>query len=148
MPKEKHFKKPPPGLTKFAGKVAYALLRAYPEFSNDLVVLNGNLMTRIWSPPKSKAKYLGVQTNGKDLWIRFGSHGAIYGTESIEEVLDILKRLLADKVCFVAVTKNRQWIESTLIARNAEPQLESKTGTVWIISWSGKFDRKFSIKAK
>ena len=148
MPKENPFKKLPSGLTTFARKVALALLREYPEFSKDLLELNGDLMTRIPAPSNSKAKYLGIQTNGHDLWIKFGAHGAIYGTDTIKEAIGIVEKLLADKICFVAVTKNRQWVESTLVATDIKPQLETKTGTVWIISWSGKYDRKFSVKAR
>ncbi len=103
-------------------------------------------MARIWARPPSKALFLGVQTNGRDIWIRLGFAKAIYGVDNVKELMEILNVLFTDRVCFVVVTKDRKWVESTLVAIHTKPSLESKTGTVRLISWSGKHDRKYSLR--
>lgn len=105
-------------------------------------------MARIPAPAKSKAGCLGAQTFGKDIWIRLGYAKAHYGVDTINEMLGVISAFTSNKMFFVVVTQNRKWVESTLVDTEAQPVLETETGTVRIISWSGKHDRAYSLKRK
>jgi len=92
--------------------------------------------------------HLVVLTDKGNIWVRISPPYAFYGVDDMAELVRIINDVLSDKACFVIVTYLRKWSETTLVRPNATPRLDSRAGTVQVISWSGKHDRKFRLRKK
>ena len=71
---------------------------------------------------------------------------AFYLVDDTSEMVRIIDAFLSDEVFFAIVTFRRKWVETTLVRRNTALDIDSKVGTVQVISWSGKHDKKFRLR--
>lgn len=128
-------------------KIANRLFRLHPGFAKNWRVReNGEFEASLKAPRRSRAGHLIVLTNQGDLWVGLAVRHALYSVDDTSELIQILKGLLSDDICFVIVTFRKQWLETTLVRRDGNPRLDSTRGTVLIVSWSGKHDRKFRLR--
>jgi len=137
----------PRNLNPLARQVANKLVRAHPKFRSGLIVrTHGELEASIPAPSKSQAGHLIVLTNAGDIWVGLAVPHAAYSIDSTEELVEIIGGLLSDNMLFVVVSSRNRWLETTLVQRNADVQVDSKSGTVQVISWSGKHDETFRLR--
>jgi hypothetical protein len=62
-----------------------------------------------------------------------------YSVENESEMLDIIRRLLADEIVFVVTTLGDEWVETTLARAGEGPRL-NQGQAARIVSWTGIHD--------
>jgi hypothetical protein len=134
-----------------ARRFAAALLRDFPKFRENLQLLpGGHFSASVSAPARSKARGLRcISVDGGDVWIQLGLRNAFYPVGSVPEMRRVLRILLSDTVGFAFVSRNRTWVETTLVhlePRVAPPKLRVGD-TARIISWSGTRDHLFRRSA-
>jgi hypothetical protein len=67
-----------------------------------------------------------------------------YCVENETEMLAVIRRLQKETALFVVTMCGDEWVETTLIERSGQPQLDPNQ-IAHVVSWSGKYDR--TIKA-
>jgi hypothetical protein len=137
-------------LDPLAQRVRVALTAAYPEWSKYLGSCGyDDLEAAIPAPSGSNAGHLVIFTSkGKDLWVRFRPKSMCYCVRDETEMLDVIRKLLAETALFVVITDSDKWVETTLI-RRGEPgdlaELEPNE-VARVVSWSGKYDQTINGK--
>jgi hypothetical protein len=80
-----------------------------------------------------------------DLWVRFSPPRMCYAIDDEDEMVSIIKQLIADEAVFKVITKGDEWVETTLT--RPHDKCDSIPGhSVRCVSWSGRFDRYLSPK--
>jgi hypothetical protein len=105
-----------------------------------LSIRDGKLEFALPAPSGSAAGHLMVFTQGNDLWVRFSPPFMCYSVDDEDEMVSIIKQLTTDEAVFKVITKDAEWVETTL----TKPQEKCETlpgHSVCLVSWSGRFDR-------
>lgn len=124
------------------------LLVEYPEWENYFDTLKeGELEVAVPAPAGSKAGHLVVFTSNGDLWVRYSPPQMCYPVDNEEEMLSVIKQLLADQAAFVVITEDGEWAGTTLVKPGQEPPLEPGQ-VAQVVSWSGRHDDTISADAK
>jgi hypothetical protein len=129
-------------LNPLAKKIWLRLITEYPDwesyFSSDE---RDDLEVAVPAPQGSNAGHLIISTaEGKDIWLRFSPPCMFYAIDDLDEMLAVIKSLLTEEVCMVAITEGDDWAETTLIARGQKISLEPGQ-TAQFVSWSGSHDK-------
>jgi hypothetical protein len=128
-------------LNPTARRFARALLRAFPQFSENLdATVDGHFETYVRAPTGSKAGVLACSTTGDgDVWIRFSPPGFFYPIDTEKELVRVVGALLRDEALFVRLRKRGQLSGGTLVNVGDKPAMEPGE-TARILSWSGRHD--------
>ena len=120
-----------------------AVLSQFPEWATFAEIREeGDLEIAVPAPAGSKAGHLVIATqDGKDLWIRFSPPYMAYPVDSKQELLDIVKQLLAEQASFAVVMEGAEWKETTLVIPKEIPELQPGQ-TAQIVSWLGTHDQE------
>ena len=96
--------------------MAKALIGTHPSFARRLTVLDaGDFHADIRAPRGSSAYGLCVCTvKGEDTYVQFGVENALYPVDTEQELLDIVNKLISDRLKFVVCSKHGKWSETTL----------------------------------
>jgi hypothetical protein len=124
-----------------ARRVGEALLAEHPDWEKYFEASDGgNLGVAVPAPNGSNAGYLiTFTTKENDIWIRFAPPRMCYPVESEDELIGVVRRLLADQLVFVVIMSGDEWVETTLAPPGEEKKL--KHGQVArIVSWTGIHD--------
>jgi len=129
-------------LSPFARQVWSALSAEYPEWTEYLGRCGeDDLEVAVPAPPRSKVGHLVIFTSdGKDLWIRFSPPRMCYALDNETEMLAIIRQLQTESAFFVTIWEGDEWVETTLIRPDDQPELEPNQ-VAHVVSWSGKHDR-------
>lgn len=128
-------------LKRLAKRAGEALLAEHPDWGEYFEASDaGDLGVAVPAPKGSNAGHLIVfTTKDSDIWIRFAPPRMCYAVESESEMLDIVRRLLADQLVFVVTMHGDEWVETTLARPGEEPQLKYGQAAR-IVSWTGIHD--------
>ncbi len=133
-------------LNKLVRKVAETLSERYPKFRHSKIVPEtGKFEASVPAPRNSRAGHPMVSIHKGNIWIRLAIPHAFYLVDDTSEMVRIIDAFLSDDVFFAIVTFRRKWVETTLVRRNAAVDVDSKAGTVQVISWSGQHDKRFRL---
>lgn len=117
-----------------------ALQGTYPSWEEHLHVTESGDLTVYVPSPNPQVGGLTVLTLAEDTWIRFSPPQMGYPVDDNEEMLLIVRRLLADELLFVRITRDERWTGTTLIPTDGEPPVESGE-VAQVLSWTGQHDR-------
>lgn len=128
-------------MNRRARRFAKALLRAFPDFGDDLRVMEGgHFMAQLPAPVGSRTGGLACSSVADgDVWIQLAVPNAFYLVETEVEMRRVLRCFLADEILFVLISKNRRWHGTTLTRVGSRPRLKAGE-TMRLLSWSGKYD--------
>src|SRR5579863_9567736 len=103
-------------LNPFSSKIWACIIKKYPNWQPYLGIRDkDDLEVAVPAPPGSKAGHLIIfTTSGKDLWIRFALPYMCYPIDGLDEMLSVIKLLLDDDTCMVAIAEDNEWVETTL----------------------------------
>jgi hypothetical protein len=134
-------------LNPFAQRVWTRLRAEYPAWEIYFDTTdNDNLEVAIPAPPGSHAGHLVIfTTSDKDLWLRLSPPYTSYRVDDEDEMLSIVKQLLAEQLTLIVITKGGEWAETTLIRPGQEPQLDPGQ-VARVLSWFGTHDRTISTE--
>src|SRR5262245_58679806 len=102
---------------------------------NCSVEKDGNFEAFIWAPPESNAGALVCQSFRGDVWVRFAPGQTGCCVESIEELINVVRRLLKGELVIAVVQNRESWIGTTLRPAGKRPTLK-RGETVAIYSWT------------
>jgi hypothetical protein len=113
----------------------------FPLWKEHLDTRDGELEFAVPAPTGSAAGHLVAFSHQNDLWVRFSPPRMCYLAVDENELVSLIKKLIADEIVFKIVLNGEDWVETTLTKPQAK--LESLPGhSVRLVSWSGKFDRR------
>ena len=126
-----------------AEKVKSAVLSQFSAWATFVEISEeGDLEIAVPAPSGSKAGSLVIATeNGADMWIRFSPPYMAYPVENEQELLDIVKQLLAERASFAVIMEGEEWKETTLAIPNEIPEIQPGQ-TAQVVSWFGTYDRE------
>ena len=132
-------------LNPLAERVRNLLMQEYPEWSQHVGMQDQNdLEIAVPAPPGSKAGHLVIfTTEGKDLWLRFSPPYMCYPLDDLAELVSVVRSLVEERVCMVAITQGDTWTETTLLPSGEHPALNSGQ-SAQVISWRGNHDKTLS----
>jgi hypothetical protein len=131
----------PAGLNAFAQRAWREIIEAHPDWADLSTVLAGGDFEIAVPTPSSRASHLVLFSAGAEhLWLRFAPPRACYPVDDVAELLTIARRIMADELSFVVVTKRGEWQGTTLAAPQAIPKGKANE-LLEVTSWSGKHDR-------
>jgi hypothetical protein len=111
----------------------------FPLWVAYLDIRNGELEFALPAPSGSNAGHLVVFSDKSDLWVRFSPPYMCYSVDDEDEMVSIIKQLTADEAVFKVITKDAEWVETTLT--KPREKCEAIPGhSVRLVSWSGRFD--------
>lgn len=124
-----------------ATRAGEALLVEHPDWGKYFeAVEGGDLEVAVPAPNGSNAGHLIIfTTKENDIWIRFAPPRMCYAVESEGEMLDIVRRLLADQLVFVVIMSGDEWVETTLAPPGDAKKLKHGQAAR-IVSWTGIHD--------
>ena len=129
-------------LNSFAERIWARIITEYPDWGAYFGTRGkDDLEVAIPAPTGSNAGHLVIfTTEGKDLWIRFSAPYMCYAIDDLDEMHSVIKSLLNIEVCFVAITEDDKWIETTLVVPGQDISLKPRQ-TAQFLSWSGAHDK-------
>ena len=127
-------------LTPTARRRWEALVEAYPTWEPHRRVMESGELEVYVPSPNPQVGGLIVLTSGQDTWIRFSPPQMLYLVDDDEEMLNIVRWLLADEVLFVRITSKGQWTERPSLLRT-ESRHWSRERSPQVLSWTGRHDR-------
>lgn len=131
-------------LNPLAQRVWARLLSEYPAWEQYFDEEGGDLEVAIPAPPGSNADHLVIFTaRGEDIWVRYLLPFMCYTVDDDEELVSIIKQLLAEQAIFVVTMDGSEWAGTTLIRPGFQPSLEPGQ-TAHIVAWSGIHDKTIS----
>jgi hypothetical protein len=133
-------------LNALAKRVWTRLLAEYPDWQPHFEAKDGDLEVAVPAPLGSKAGHLIISTaRGEDIWVRYSLPYMSYGVDDEDEMLSIVKELLAEQAAFVVIMSGSEWTETTLLRPGQEPRVESGQ-VAHVVSWSGVHDKTISAR--
>ena len=132
-------------MDNFSNSVLKEIVYHFPEFHNKHNRTSEVLELYIASKNSSNFGGLVIQTTSdKDIWIRNYQKCSAYSVDTTAELIKIVKGIFTDDILWVIGFKDEEWFETTLIKNDAD--IETENGVTYnILSWSGKYDRKFKV---
>jgi hypothetical protein len=129
-------------LNPLAGQTWGAILAEYPDWKQYFGTRSASdLAVSVPAPHGSTAGHLVVFTSeGEDLWFGYAPRNMCYALDDCQEMLRVIRLLLADRVLFAVINVGDQWVESTLIRVGEDPELKENE-EAQVLSWSGSHDR-------
>ena len=131
----------PGELNPTARRVAERLLTAFPDQAFSIEALeNGHVQASLEAPPGSRAGALVVLTAHEgDVWVRYAPPRAFYGIDDDDDLVRVVRALLADDAVFAVISEGEEWAGTTLVAPRQRPLMEPNQRAV-LISWTGNQD--------
>lgn len=84
---------------------------------------DGLLALEIKAPANSKAEVLVIQTiKSNDIWFRFAQPFSGINVSDPDELIFFIKKIISREVKIIITTKNKEWVETTLIGIDVEPK--------------------------
>ena len=129
-------------LNPLAKRTWETLLAEYPDWEKYFGTCGADdLEVAVPAPPGSNAGHLVVFTaRGEDLWLRYSPGNMCYMVDDRKEMLDIIGQLLTEQALFVVTMQGAEWVGTTLLRREQEPELQDNQ-IANVVSWSGAYDR-------
>ena len=112
----------------------------FPLWVAYLGTRDGELEFAVPAPAGSDAGHLVVFTYGSDLCVRFNPPRMCYAIDDEDEMVWIIRHLIADEAVFKVTTNGDEWVETTL-TRPRDKRGSIPGHSVRFVSWSGRFDR-------
>ena len=123
-----------------AERAAERLRAEFSSWATCIDVHQGKLEFSVPAPKGSKAGHLVVFNDRDTLWVRFSPPYMCYLVDDEDEMVSIVKQLIRDEAIFRVVTKDGEWVESTLVKPQQQPAPRTSE-TVKLVSWTGRLDR-------
>jgi hypothetical protein len=129
-------------LNRSAREYATALIKRFPRLRRNLTVKeHGDFETFIWSPPTSNAGAIICQSFRGDVWVRFAPGQTGCCCESVPDLLNTVRDLMAGKLVIAVVSRKNIWVETILSPVGANPALK-RGQAVAIYSWTAPRKRR------
>src|SRR5437762_1085755 len=100
-------------LNRSAREYATGLVKRFPRLRRNLTVNeHGDFETFLWSPPRSNAGAIICQSFRGDVWVRFAPGQTGCCCESLPDLLNTVRDLMAGKLVIAVVSKKKIWVET------------------------------------
>jgi hypothetical protein len=127
-------------LNSFSVSVYRELQNSFTELECIYDSEDGLLIAEFSCPGVTKMGGMIVQTTSDNsIWLRIHPDCSAYSPDSLDELIEIMKAVLNDRILWAVGHTGEEWVETTLVRQKSE--LERELGVRYqLYSWSGQFD--------